>query len=62
MQGLGEFFHMGGYAMYVWPAFGISIFTLLIGFILPLFNERRILDRIRKRNIRREERSESATT
>ncbi len=32
MTGLGEFLAMGGYAFYVWTAFGLSF--LLIGFIL----------------------------
>ena len=28
MSGLGEFFHMGGYAAYVWPAYGATALVL----------------------------------
>ena len=28
MSGLGEFFHMGGYAAYVWPAYGAAAAVL----------------------------------
>ncbi len=28
MSGLGEFFHMGGYAAYVWPAYGVAAAVL----------------------------------
>jgi len=33
MSALQEFFHMGGYAIYVWPAVGITL-AVLIGFVL----------------------------
>ena len=28
MSGLGEFFRMGGYAAYVWPAYGVAAAVL----------------------------------
>ena len=62
MSSLGEFFHMGGYANYVWSAFGISFFVLLFGFIVPLLKERRTPEKIRMRNNRREQKNESTTT
>ena len=39
MTGLGEFFHMGGYAAYVWPAYGAAaavLAGLLAGSLLRL--------------------------
>lgn len=32
MNGLGDFFHMGGYALYVWPAYGVA--TIVLGGLL----------------------------
>lgn len=32
MSGLGEFFHMGGYAAYVWPAYGVAA-AVLVGLL-----------------------------
>ena len=33
---IGEFFHMGGYAFYVWSAYGITLIVLLLNIALPL--------------------------
>ena len=33
---LNEFFHMGGYAFYVWTSYGIALFVLLLNVIIPL--------------------------
>lgn len=49
MQGLNEFLHMGGYAAYVWSAFGLSFLVLLINFILPLNTEKKILRQLKKK-------------
>jgi len=49
MQGLNEFLHMGGYAAYVWSAFGLSFLILLINFILPLKTEKKILRQLKKK-------------
>ncbi len=48
MQHLHEFLHMGGYAAYVWSAFGISFITLLANLVLPLNTEKKILGRIKR--------------
>ena len=61
MQGLNEFFHMGGYAAYVWSAFGLSLATLLTGFVHPLLKERAILQQIRKKQQRERKVNESKT-
>jgi heme exporter protein D len=49
MEELGNFFHMGGYAAYVWSAFGLSTITLLLNFLLPLKTEKRILREVKKK-------------
>ncbi|HEY9201266.1 MAG TPA: heme exporter protein CcmD [Gammaproteobacteria bacterium] len=42
-----EFFHMGGYAFFVWSSYGIA--TLLLGwmFISPIFKRRQIIKELR---------------
>jgi heme exporter protein D len=34
--------HMGGYALYVWPAYGIVLAVLAANILLPLHRRRRI--------------------
>ena len=36
MNALIDFFHMGGYAFYVWWAYGISFFVLMLNFIFVM--------------------------
>ena len=33
---LEQFFHMGGYAFYVWTAYGIALVVLSLNLLLPL--------------------------
>ena len=40
---LNEFFHMGGYAFYVWTSYGLALVVLLINVILPLRQRKKIL-------------------
>jgi heme exporter protein D len=42
-----EFFHMGGYAFFVWSSYGIA--TLLLGwvFISPIFRRKQIIKELR---------------
>lgn len=44
---LEEFFHMGGYAVYVWSSYGLTFFVLLAIFIGPLMNRKRIIKDLR---------------
>ena len=46
---MSEFFHMGGYAAYVWSAYGISLVVLIMNIILPIQREKALLHSIRKR-------------
>jgi heme exporter protein D len=38
-----EFFHMGGYAFYVWTSYGITLVVLLANVISPLFLKRNLI-------------------
>ncbi len=44
-----EFFHMGGYAGYVWSSYALALVVLLFNIIAPLRQKRRILtDMVRR--------------
>ena len=40
---LNEFFHMGGYAFYVWTSYGITLVILVANVIGPLRLRRKLL-------------------
>jgi heme exporter protein D len=40
---MAEFFHMGGYALYVWSSLGIACVVLLLNVLLPMQRHRDIL-------------------
>lgn len=46
---LSEFFHMGGYAFYVWTAYGIALLILLINILLPMRQHRKQLNMIARK-------------
>jgi heme exporter protein D len=50
MSGLVTFLEMGGYARYLWPAYGLSMLVLLLNVIIPLLRERAIYRRLRRRH------------
>jgi heme exporter protein D len=52
---LREFFHMGGYAFYVWTSYALAFIVLLANLLNPLFQERR-LKRDLARRLRRAQR------
>ncbi len=43
MKSWDEFLTMGGYAAYVWPAYGIALLVLLANAVLPVRRLRRRL-------------------
>ncbi len=43
---LEQFFHMGGYAFYVWTAYAIAFVVLAINLILPLRRKSEVLKSI----------------
>mgnify|MGYP002885417867 CR=1 FL=1 len=46
---LNDFFSMGGYAIYVWSAYAISLITLFLNIYLAIRNERKTLNKIKNR-------------
>jgi heme exporter protein D len=43
MNSIREFLHMGGYAFYVWSAYGLTLAVLAVNAVLPVLRERRLL-------------------
>lgn len=46
---LQDFFHMGGYAFYVWSAYGIALLVLLANLLSPLRLRRRLIAELARR-------------
>ena len=44
-----DFFAMGGYAFYVWTAYGLSAVVLIANALLPAKREKSLLNQIAKR-------------
>lgn len=40
-----EFFHMGGYAAFVWPSFGLGLLVLIYNVVVPILTHRAALRR-----------------
>ena len=57
----GEFFHMGGYALYVWVSWGLTFLILLWQFIQPKRKNAKIKSQIR-RQIKRESKLQKTST
>lgn len=49
MKSLHEFLSMGGYAAYVWPAYGVAAVVMLANAMLPGSRLRRIKAEIRRK-------------
>jgi heme exporter protein D len=43
-----EFFAMGGYALYVWPAYGLMVLVLAFNLALPLRRRTEVVRKIRR--------------
>jgi heme exporter protein D len=41
-----DFFHMGGYALYVWSTYGLAFVVLVLNVIIPLRREKQLLKSI----------------
>ncbi len=50
---MSEFFHMGGYAFFVWTSYGLAAIVLIANIILPMKRKKEILETL-KRRLRRE--------
>ena len=51
-----DFLNMGGYAFYVWSAYGISLAVLILNIILPIRREKELIRSLVKRQQREEQR------
>ena len=49
MSGLEAFLHMGGYAAYVWTAYGLAAVVLVMNVVLPRRAERAALAQLARR-------------
>ncbi len=46
---MSEFFNMGGYAMYVWPSYGLAALILWLNWHLPRRQHQQLLRQLRRR-------------
>ncbi len=42
-----EFFHMGGYAVYVWSSYGVALVLLGWTFLSPIFTKKSIIKELK---------------
>ena len=49
-----EFFHMGGYAFFVWTSYAITFAVIVANIIFPIVQRKKVIARI-KRAIKREQ-------
>ncbi|HEY3858613.1 MAG TPA: heme exporter protein CcmD [Gammaproteobacteria bacterium] len=49
MRSLHEFLTMGGYAVYVWPAYAVALVVIAVNAIAPSLRLRRLKAEIRAR-------------
>ena len=60
--GVGNFFAMGGYALYVWGSYGVTVLFLVLEIVLLVMRKRTITQRLgRKIRMRIEVKNEAQT-
>ena len=37
-----EIFNMGKYAVYIWSSYGITLLVLILGFVIPVLQHRKL--------------------
>lgn len=57
---MSNFWHMGGYAFYVWTSYGITALVLIAGIVKPLWGHRQILRSLRQKRLRNATRGETS--
>lgn len=61
MKSWHEFITMGGYALYVWPAYALGLIVIVGNVIWPIISRRRLLRRLEiERALTRDTRETSA--
>ena len=48
MKSVQEFWEMGGYAAYVWPAYAMAALVVIANAVLPWLRHRRLLAELRR--------------
>ncbi len=61
VQALQSFFAMGGYAVYVWPAYAVFFIVLIADTCSPIFRRRRLLRELNARVARQSARQGQAS-
>ncbi len=46
---MSEFFHMGGYASYVWFSYGLTAVMLTLSWVLPVMRRKATLKKLARR-------------
>ncbi|MDE2461677.1 MAG: heme exporter protein CcmD [Gammaproteobacteria bacterium] len=49
MSSWHEFLTMGGYAAYVWPAYGVALVVMVLNAVLPARRQRALLKELARR-------------
>lgn len=49
-----DFFHMGGYAFFVWTSYALTFAVIVANIVLPIMQRKKVIARI-KRAIKREQ-------
>jgi len=52
-----EFFHMGGYAVFVWSSYGLALLMVVVSIVSPIIERKRVIARV-KRAIKRDANSQ----
>ena len=58
---MSEFLNMGGYAMFVWPSYGLTLIVLLLNWWLPYQQHKQNLKKL-KRQYRQESKRDDSST
>lgn len=59
---VSEFFHMGGYAFYVWSSYGLATVLLVWAFFSPMLSKKNIIKELRIKYRQQERQAEEART
>ena len=51
---MSDFFFMGGYAFFVWSAYGMTLLVLLLVFFQPLVQRKRLLQQHKRHQARQQ--------
>ncbi|MDJ0881864.1 MAG: heme exporter protein CcmD [Gammaproteobacteria bacterium] len=58
---LSEFFNMGGYAVFVWSSYGLTLVVLVINWLLPYQQHKKTLRKL-KRQLRQDKQIDDTST